>query len=77
VRLISGCQDDQTSADGPVNGLFTGTMLKVWSDGTFKGDYAAFHSEIVKRMPKTQQPNHSLIGPATPAFDKQKPFAIA
>jgi len=76
VRLISGCQDDETSADGPFNGLFTGTLLKVWNDGGFKGDYATFHSEIVKRMPKTQQPNHDCIGAAAPAFDKQKPFAI-
>jgi len=76
VRLISGCQDDQTSSDGPFNGLFTGTMLKVWSDGAFKGDYATFHSEILKRMPTCQQPNTNVIGPAAPAFDKQKPFAI-
>lgn len=76
VRLISGCQDDQTSADGLFNGLFTGTMLTVWSDGAFKGDYATFHSEIVKRMPKTQRPNHNVIGPSAPAFDAQKPFAV-
>jgi len=76
VRLISGCQDDQTSADGPFNGLFTGTLLKVWNDGAFKGDYATFHSEILKRMPTCQQPNTNVIGPAAPAFDKQKPFAI-
>src|SRR4030095_10761314 len=28
--LISGCQDNQTSADGDRNGLFTETLLAVW-----------------------------------------------
>jgi metacaspase-1 len=76
VRLISGCQDDQTSADGPFNGLFTSMLLKVWSNGAFKGDYAKFHADIVGRMPKCQRPNHSVIGPAAPAFDGEKPFTI-
>jgi metacaspase-1 len=76
VRLISGCQDDQTSSDGPFNGLFTGTLLKVWDAGAFGGDYASFHAEIVKRMPSCQTPNHLAIGPSSPAFDQQKPFAI-
>ena len=26
VLLLSGCQDNQTSADGDRNGLFTGTL---------------------------------------------------
>jgi hypothetical protein len=77
VRLISGCQDDQTSADGPFNGLFTGTLLKVWNDGAFEGDYAHFHAEIVNRMPRCQRPNHLVIGPNVPEFDGQKPFAIS
>jgi hypothetical protein len=76
VRLISGCQDDQSSSDGPFNGLFTGTLLKVWNGGAFEGDYARFHAEIVKRMPSCQTPNHLVIGPRALAFDRQKPFAI-
>ena len=76
VRLISGCQDDQASADGPFNGLFTGTLLKVWNDGAFEGDYASFHEAIVARMPSCQRPNHLVIGPAAPEFNRQKPFAI-
>ena len=76
VRLISGCQDDQSSSDGPFNGLFTGTLLKVWNGGAFEGDYTRFHAEIVKRMPSCQTPNHLVIGSNTPAFDRQKPFAI-
>ena len=36
--LISGCQDHQSSADGEENGLFTGTLRKVWNGGQFAGD---------------------------------------
>lgn len=76
VRLFSGCQDDQTSADGPFNGLFTGTMLKVWNEGAFTGDYDGFYREIVKLMPKSQRPNHYVIGAKAAAFDRQRPFEI-
>ena len=76
VRLFSGCQDNQVSADGVFNGLFTATMLGVWNEGAFGGDYPGFHREIVKRMPTCQTPNHYVIGPNAPSFDKQKPFAI-
>jgi metacaspase-1 len=76
VRLISGCQDDQTSSDGVFNGLFTGTLLEVWDDGAFAGDYARFHAEIVKRMPRSQQPNHLVVGANDAVFDRQKPFTI-
>lgn len=76
VRLISGCQDDQTAADGMLNGLFTGTLLKVWNGGAFEGDYEHFHTEIVRRMPKSQKPNHFVIGPGSPEFDRQRPLSI-
>jgi hypothetical protein len=33
--LVSGCQDNQTSADGDRNGLFTETLLAVWKNGKF------------------------------------------
>jgi hypothetical protein len=77
VRLISGCEDDQTSADGPFNGLFTGTLLKVWNRGAFDGDYGRFHAEIVNRMPKVQEPNHYVIGAGSRAYDRQTPFFVA
>ena len=40
VRLISGCQDNQLSMDGMVNGAFTGKLLKEWGGGGFTGNYA-------------------------------------
>lgn len=76
VRLISGCQDNQLSADGTFNGLFTGMLLRVWNNGRFEGDYATFHRSIVKRMPPTQTPNHFVTGAHNPAFASQVPFAI-
>lgn len=76
VRLISGCQDNQTSLDGTFNGLFTGVLLKVWKHGGFTGNYRAFHSEIVKRMPPQQTPNHFLVGAPLPSYDSERPFTI-
>lgn len=76
VRLISGCQDNQLSADGTFNGLFTGMLLRVWNDGSFTRDYAAFHRAIVQRMPPTQTPNHFVIGAHNASFAGQVPFAI-
>ena len=75
MRLISGCQDNQLSADGTFNGLFTGTLLSVWNGGKFKGAYAP-STAIVKRMPPTQTPNHFVIGAVNPTFDGQKPFTV-
>ena len=76
VRLISGCQDNQYSLDGPFNGLFTGTLLRVWGEGRFNGNYSRFHKTIQSNMPSTQSPNHYLIGNPNPVYDSQKPFTI-
>ncbi len=76
VRLISGCQDNQYSLDGDFNGLFTGTLLRVWDQGAFSGDYDRFHAAIVQLMPSTQTPNHFRVGAADAAFDGQSPFAV-
>lgn len=76
VRLISGCQDNQVSLDGPGNGAFTAALISVWDHGRFERDYKAFHAAIVRKMPETQSPNHWNIGPSNPVFDAQPPFAI-
>lgn len=76
VRLISGSQDNQVSLDGAFNGLFTSQLLRVWSSGRFEGSYGAFHSQIVRRMPASQSPNHLVFGAPNPAFDQEKPFSI-
>ncbi|EXU61783.1 peptidase C14 [Streptomyces sp. PRh5] len=76
VLEISGCQDNQTSADGIVNGLFTGTLLEVWRGGAFAGSYRGLHREIVKRMPPDQTPNLFQAGAPNSAFARQRPFTI-
>jgi hypothetical protein len=76
VLLISGCQDNQLSADGTFNGLFTGNLLRVWNQAGFQGDYSRFHSAIVRLMPPDQTPNLFTTGVTDPAFLKQRPFSI-
>ena len=76
ATLISGCQDNQLSSDGAFNGLFTGTMLRVWSDGAFTGNYRDFHAAIVQRMPPDQTPNYFTVGSSNAAFESQTPFTI-
>lgn len=76
VKLISGCLDNQLSADGTFNGLFTATLLTVWRNGTFQGDYQKFHRKILSLMPPDQSPNYFDIGKSNPVFNNQKPFII-
>jgi lysophospholipase L1-like esterase len=75
VRLISGCQDNQTSSDGDLNGLFTSRLLQVLESG-FSGDYADFHRAILHLMPDNQTPNHWVVGRQDAAFDGQHPFEV-
>jgi len=76
VLLISGCQDNQYSADGDFNGLFTAQLLRVWKNGTFKGNYKRFHKAILRRMPPDQTPNYFWVGQYDAAFEAQRPFTI-
>lgn len=76
ILLISGCQDNQLSSDGDVNGLFTEVLLKVWSEGKFKSDYRHFQKAIKRRMPPSQQPNYFVVGAANRTFEHQRPFTI-
>jgi hypothetical protein len=75
ILLISGCQDNQTSADGDHNGRFTEEVLKVWNHGRFDGNYPRFHAEIVAGMPSNQTPNLYTLGPVS-AFLRQRPFSV-
>jgi metacaspase-1 len=75
VVLISGCQDNQTSMDGDHNGAFTEQLLKVWSQGAFKGNYGSLHVRIKAAMPASQTPNLFTLGKAG-AFLAQAPFTV-
>ena len=76
VILISGCQDNQTSADGARNGLFTEKLLKVWDGGKFKGNLLRFQRRIQAQMPWYQSPNYFRAGTPSRAFERQRPFTI-
>jgi len=76
VILISGCQDSQFSLDGTDNGLFTGTLLRVWRKGKFKGNIKTFHRRIVDKMPYFQTPNLFMVGTDLSEFERQHPFTI-
>ena len=77
ILLISGCQDNQLSSDGDVNGLFTENLIKVWSEAKFKGNYRQFAKAIKKAMPPTQQPKYFVVGAQNRGFELQKPFTVA
>jgi len=76
VMLISGCQDNQYARDGLFNGLFTGTLKRIWNGGKFAGSYPDFWKAIGRAMPQEQSPNYFWSTPPNPAFEQQKPFTI-
>jgi metacaspase-1 len=76
VILISGCQDNQSSADGDRNGLFTEKLLQVWDGGKFKGNMLRFQRRIQALMPWYQSPNYFRAGAPSRAFERQRPFKI-
>jgi hypothetical protein len=75
--LISGCADDQTSADIGYNGLFTWMLKQVWNHGAFTGSHPKFHTEIRKRVIQEnsdQVPDFSLEGTPDQTFVDQRPY---
>jgi hypothetical protein len=74
VILISGCQDNQTSADGFQNGLFTAILLVIWNKGAFSGNYLTFHRSIVAEMPALQTPKYFKVGVVDSVFEGMTPF---
>ncbi|MFB7591047.1 caspase domain-containing protein [Streptomyces sp. NPDC056169] len=74
--LVSACQDNQTAADGDVNGAFTEALLQVWDGGAFQGGYREFHRAIQRRLPPSQSPNLYLTGSPGPDFLNQRPFTV-
>jgi hypothetical protein len=74
--LISGCQDNQESAEENGHGVFTAALLKHWEGGAFTGDYRMLHEAIRRDLPPTQSPNFFTEGRPWPAFERQRPFTI-
>lgn len=77
VILLSGCQDNQLSMDGPFNGAFTGQLKRIWNGGKYAGNYDRFISDIRKGLnDPTQSPGIFRIGATDPGFDAQLPFLV-
>ena len=76
VILISGCMDNQTSADGAGNGLFTEKLKAEWNEGNFRGSLKRLRTRIVQNMPPDQTPNYYLVGQPNRVFEKAQAFAI-
>jgi hypothetical protein len=74
VLLLSGCQDNQFSFDGPQNGAFTAALLAIYAGGTFKGGYRAFRKAIVGIMPPNQTPALTITGAKNKAFEEGEVF---
>lgn len=70
VVLLSGCQDDQFSRDGRVNGAFTAAFIDAWTEREARRSLPRLVKAISARIPPSynQVPNYSVycfdIGPA-------------
>lgn len=76
VVLVSGCQDNQLSMDGPFNGAFTDALLRTWSDGAFAGSYNALAKAVRTKLPPDQSPNYMTVGASDQAFETGRAFSI-
>jgi hypothetical protein len=77
--LISGCEDDQTSADIGFNGLFTWMLKQVWQNGNFEGNHQRFYDGIKNKVlaeNEDQSPNLFQIGTGCGVFLTQKPYKV-
>lgn len=74
VLLLSGCQENQTAADGERNGLFTARLIELWGDGANRIGYRKFLTTIKGKMPPWQSPNFLALNDPRRAFNRERPF---
>lgn len=86
VKLIAGCQDDESSYVLPFaeNSLLTTELNAVWDVGQFVGTTDDFFEQIKQRVEAIarankiyQMPNLFTIGKENIGFDEQKPFTLS
>jgi hypothetical protein len=75
VLLISGCQDNQLSADLGTNGLFTVRLLAAYKAVGKSASYYRLYKKLLQSMPPDQTPNLLVQGPNS-AFKDQVAFSI-
>ncbi len=77
VVAFSACQDNQTTLDGSVNGLYSGNVLSAWAGGGYSGSVRQLHSHLVDESPANITPAlHTYGGPRAEARLNEKPFAF-
>lgn len=72
---MAACQDNQYSLDGNTNGLFTGTLLNIYNNGRFEGNYYDFMKEVRELMPPFQSPRLEVVN-ENYNFSLGRPFTI-
>lgn len=78
VLTLSGCQDNQLSADGDVNGLFTERLLYAYGNGIEGHSYDSLMRAVQKsEMPPDQTPKISCVGPQEHDLPKRLAFKPA
>lgn len=78
VLSLSACQDGEiTTFDPDQGGLFTNSLLSVWENGIFQGNYKDFFRAIwnVYQAPE-RNPNCRVIGNPSYVFEDQRPFTV-
>jgi hypothetical protein len=77
VITFSACQDNQTTLDGTVNGLYSGNVLGTWDNAGFNGSIRQMHNRLVSDSPSTITPAlHTYGGPRAEARLHERPFAF-
>jgi hypothetical protein len=74
VIMLVGCTDSQSACETDDHGLFTDTLLRVWNQGRFSGDYRRLQTLVRARMPAWQSPYLRTLGDAV-GFLRHRPFA--
>lgn len=75
VLSFGGCQDNQTSMDGPVNGAFTGALLQVLRDYP-QDSLGRVITRVRRALPADQTPSYVYAGPRLALFEKAVAFSI-
>ena len=65
LQLISACQDHEKAGDGKDHGAFTGTVLEIWNNGQFAGNYRDFYQAVRDALapkPESNEADRGSVG---------------
>lgn len=75
VLAYGACQDSQTAMDGPVNGAFTGALLKALAEHP-KDNAGRIMTRVQRAMLPSQTPKYVFYGPRLDSFEKSPAFSL-